>query len=688
MLGIKRLWNLTNRLSVGQKVMTVILFEVLSYSMVTTIAISQIHSVGTEVRHMADLYLPLFSSTESIRQSIQEDRLNLKEIIFVGGRVVYDKDAEETYLGARARYEQGNKAIFEQIGWSENLIRVATSKETDEEPIIVKYSEPLLLQLSKIRQANRVLTKRVENIFEHVEDGSFLMGMEMLGEVAASEAALTQELDRLVAMLEEVKRTSVAYATRVEDNASRYTMLASIIMVSLVIAVVFWVIRRNISRPLHMMTHVISSFDAAKEEEETPYERRLLERGDELGMVSKSFSTLKRDLRARGRDLEAAKEEAERANRAKSLFLASASHDLRQPMHAMRMYIAALRHKVRNKEALSIIGDIEAVSVSTARLLHALLDISRLEAGAVKPHFETFAVQEIFRRVGRSFRPEAYRKNISLRFVPTDAYVRSDPDLLEQIVSNLTSNAIRYTPVGKVLIGCRHRGDRISIEVWDTGCGVPDEHREAIFDDFHQLRNHERDRSKGLGLGLSIVRRLALCLNHEIEHGSTVGRGSRFAVLVQRSQPQPVERVEPTPIKEHSSDLAGIKVLVIENDLDVLNATSRLLRFWGCRVTSTLRFDDAMNRLKEGLSPDAVLADYRLPGPINGVQAIAEVRAKTGDDLPAVVVTGDIDGIDLTALEEQDIKVLYKPLRPAKLRTLLYQMVVLREELHKQSEVA
>ncbi len=688
---MKHLLRLGNRLSVGQKLMTVILVEVLSYSVVTTLAISQIHSVGTEVRQMADLYLPLFSSTEKIRQSIQEDRLALKEILFIGGRVVYDKEAEESYLASRARYEEANKAILEQVRSSETLIRDATSVEGTEEPLIVTYAEPLLGQLAQIRQANRVLTKRVIKIFEHVEDGSFLMGMEMLGEAAASERALTTELDKLVGILEEVKETSVAYANSVEDAASRYTVIVSLVLVSLVIAVVFWVIRRNISRPLHMMTHVINSFDASKDIEEGTYERQLLSRGDELGMVSQSFNKLKRDLRIRGRDLEAAKEEAERANRAKSLFLASASHDLRQPMHAMRMYIAALRHKVEDDEALAIVSDIEAVSNSTARLLNSLLDVSRLEAGAVHPHFESFAVQEIFRRVGRSFKPEAYRKNLQLRFVPTDVHVRSDPDLLERILANFTSNAIRYTARGKVLIGCRRRGERISIEVWDTGAGIPEEHREAVFDDFHQVRNHERDRSKGLGLGLAIVRRLAHCLDHQIEHDSTLGKGSRFAVLVERAQPRRELRIEAkreAPLQDFSTSLQGLRIMLIENDLDVLNATTHLLRFWGCQVTATLRYEDAKSRLREGLAPDVVIADYRLPGEVNGVGAILEIRALAGRQLPAIVVTGDVESLNLATLAQEEIKLLHKPLRPAKLRSLLSNMALMESGRQDRQDIA
>ncbi len=640
---------------------------------------------------MSDLYLPLFSSTEKIRQSIQENRLALKEILFIGGRVVYDKEAEESYLASRARYEESNKAILEQVHWSEGLIRDAITAEGKDEPRIAKYSDSLLRQLAQIRQANRVLTKRVRKIFEHVEDGSFLMGMEMLDEAAASETVLTIELDNLVSMLEEVKQTSVAYAADVEEAASRYTVLASLVLVSLVIAVVFLVIRRNISRPLHMVTHVINSFDASKDQEESAFERQLLARGDELGMVSQSFNKLKQDLRARGRDLEAAKEEAERANRAKSLFLASASHDLRQPMHAMRMYIAALRHQVKDPEGLTIVNDIEAVSNSTARLLNALLDVSRLEAGAVTPNFEVFAVQEVFRRVGRSFRPEAMRKGLQLHFVPSRAFVRSDPDLLERIVTNFTSNAIRYTRSGKILIGCRLRGERLAIEVFDTGIGIPEEHHDAVFEDFHQVRNQERDRSKGLGLGLSIVRRLAQCLDHKIEHQSTFGKGSRFAVLVDRAEPQhqaAVEAEAETGLHDPATGLQGLSVILIENDLEVLNATTHLLRFWGCQVTATLRYEDAMSLMREGLLPDVVIADFRLPGQVNGVQAVAEVRALAKSRLPAIVITGDVESLDLASLAEEDIKALFKPLRPAKLRSLLVNLAAADLGDNEEEEMA
>ena len=669
-----RLAAFVKRLSVGQKVMTVIFFEVLSYSMVTTIAISQIHSVGNEVRHMADLYLPLFSTTETIRQSIQEGRLNLKDVIFVGGRVVYDRDAEETYLAARARYQDANREIREQLRWAEELIEKALANESENDSLILEYSQPLLDQLARIRQANRVQTNRVEKIFQHVEDGSFLMGMEMLDDVAASEAALTSELDQLVILLERVKQESVAYATRVEDYASRYTMIASLVMVSIVIVVVFMIIRRNISRPLHLMTDVISSFDATKEAIETPNERALLARGDELGKVSNSFHRLKVALRARDQALQAAKEEAERANRSKSLFLASASHDLRQPLHAMQMYTAALRHMVRNQDALAIVKDIEAVSVSTSRLLNALLDISRLEAGAVKPHFQAVPVQEVFRRIARAYRPEAYRKNLSMRFVSTSHWVRSDPDLLERIVGNFVSNAIRYTDKGEVLIGCRRQGNRVAIEVWDTGSGIPESELPAVFEEFHQLRNKERDRSKGLGLGLAIVKRLAACLGHTVESESKVGRGSRFAILAQSAKRSSLELVDPLQAANASAGLRGLKVLVLENDLDVLRATTSLLELWECSVTPVSDFGAAMTAFANQPDVDVVIADYRLPGDIDGLKAIGRLREQADREIPAIVITGDVEGIDPSGLKESGIWIMHKPLRPAKMRALLMSL--------------
>ncbi|MBT8125246.1 MAG: HAMP domain-containing histidine kinase, partial [Gammaproteobacteria bacterium] len=514
--------NIINKMSVGQKVLTIIFLEIFSYSVVTTIALSQINSVGNVVKQTSDLYLPLFSSSESIRHQIQDSRLNLKDIIFVGDRVVYDKEAEEAYIAARGRYQEDHSNINEEIDWADKLITKASSQKDAQNNLIREYSQNLLRQLSSLRQASRIHNIRAEKVFHHVEDGSFLMGMEMVSDVEASEKTLINELDALVTELSNLNDASVEYAGRVENTASSFTVLASIITICIVITIFYYVVKRNISDPLHALTDTINSISALHDIEDSEMEKELMSRGDELGMVSRSFNKLKHDLSAQDKNLRDAKEDAERANRAKSQFLASASHDLRQPLHAMQMYITALQQKIKDRNLLKIVSDIDAVSISTGRLLNSILDVSQLEAGAVKPQIENFAIQEVLHRVARGFRPMSYRKGIALHIVPSSAYVHSDPILLEQIIGNFVANAIRYTETGRVLLGCRRRKGKLSIEVLDTGPGIPKHQRDAIFDDFHQLDNKERDRGKGLGLGLAIVRRLSICLSHQIEHSSEV----------------------------------------------------------------------------------------------------------------------------------------------------------------------
>ena len=197
--------NIINNMSVGQKVLSIIFLEIISYSVVTTIALSQINSVGNVVKQMSDLYLPLFSSSETIRLQIQESRLNLKDIIFVGDRVVYDKDAEESYIAAYSRYQENNHNINEEINWADKLIMQASINEDSDNSLIKEYSEGILGQLSSVRQASRIHNVRAEKVFRHVEDGSFLMGMEIVSDVTASEKTLIKELDALVNELRKLK---------------------------------------------------------------------------------------------------------------------------------------------------------------------------------------------------------------------------------------------------------------------------------------------------------------------------------------------------------------------------------------------------------------------------------------------------------------------------------------------------
>jgi len=355
--------------------------------------------------------------------------------------------------------------------------------------------------------------------------------------------------------------------------------------------------------------------------------------------------------------------------------LASASHDLRQPLNAMQMYIAALKSKVKDDEILTIVEDINSVSASTARLLNALLDVSELEVGAIKPRYEDFPINNIFTSIFQSFAPLAKDKNLQFRIVPSNITVKSDPDLLERILGNFMSNAIRYTKAGSVMIGCRRRGNMVSIEVWDTGCGIPEDQMPNIFEDFYQIENKERDRSKGLGLGLALAKRLSLSLNHLIECKSTVGGGSCFSVQVEIGE----EKNSEVKLEAISNimDLTGARVLLVEDDVDVLKATIQLLESWGCIVEAGRDQNEIKDIIKSQsyLIPDIIVADNRLPGDASGIDVVKFVQQELESVIPSVIVTGDVERSHVQSITEKGFPVLLKPIQPAKFRAILSHLI-------------
>ena len=370
---------------------------------------------------------------------------------------------------------------------------------------------------------------------------------------------------------------------------------------------------------------------------------------------------------------EQARDDAEAASRAKSRFLAAASHDLRQPMHALSLFAATLVERLRYPEVRQIADQMQASIISLTTLFDSILDISRLDAGTIQVRTVSFRLQDIFDNVRRDFSGRASSKAIRLQVVPTSIVVRSDPLLLERVVRNLAANAVNYTERGGVVIGARRHGKLVRIEVWDSGAGIPATEQKRIFEEFYQIANPERDRSKGLGLGLAIVKRLAELLHHQIDVRSEYGRGSLFSITVPRGVLRKADPVEAANLRTDSmSGSAERLVVLIEDERIIREATQTLLSDWGCQVVACASADEARMRLNEmGKMPDLIIADYRLAGGNTGIEAIRAIRGESGAGIPAVLITGDAAPEHLKQAQEHNFPVLHKPVAPAKLRALI-----------------
>ncbi|HEY5789106.1 MAG TPA: ATP-binding protein [Gammaproteobacteria bacterium] len=372
------------------------------------------------------------------------------------------------------------------------------------------------------------------------------------------------------------------------------------------------------------------------------------------------------------RALRQAKEAAEQANASKSHFLAAASHDLRQPLQTLRMYLDALPRSIEaglHQEVTSRMG--RAVG-SLAEILDALLDIARLDMGQVQPEIATFAVDELLQALVADAQPQAEAKGLELKLVSSRYQVRSDRGLLGRIVGNLLANAVRHTERGKVLVGCRRHGANLRIEVWDSGPGIPAEALERIFDEYVQIGNAERARNQGLGLGLSIVRRLAALLEHPVSVVSTPGRGSVFALEVPHE-----ERVAATsqgawePVREPAAG-SSRRVLFIEDDPDLREATRLILDLDGYVVHCAENGEHAFRAvLEQGVDPDVILSDFRLPGAHNGAEVVARVRELLGRDVPVVFMTGDTSEARIRETRMAHCSVLRKPVDSLRLSAAL-----------------
>lgn len=405
--------------------------------------------------------------------------------------------------------------------------------------------------------------------------------------------------------------------------------------------------------------------ELALKETNTYLEERVKERTEELSKLNDQLAN--------------AKSVAEQANLSKTRFLASASHDLLQPLNAARLFTSALSGKVKNQdENYDLVNHIDSSLSAAEEILSTLLDMSKLDAGAYEPHYTVFNISELLGNLNTDFSVIAEDHNLELRTVVSNATVCSDHQLLRRVIQNFLSNAIRYTKEGRILLGCRKRRGKLRIEVWDTGLGIPEAQLLSIFEEFKRL-NHGEPENKGLGLGLAIVDRICKMLNYELEVKSTPGKGSMFSItlpMLDVEQPAPTPQLD-NPVKRPPRSvvsLQGAEVFCIDNEPSILEGMRALLEGWGCLVHTGVTPEQA-EKICVAHPPEIILADYQLDEGKNGLDTMDMLRYRLGRKVPGILVTAlNTDEVKEDA-RNRDYQILHKPLKPAALRAMINKVL-------------
>ena len=399
-----------------------------------------------------------------------------------------------------------------------------------------------------------------------------------------------------------------------------------------------------------------------------------------LNQTAERLGTSRDDLEARIRLATEAfrekKEEAESATLSKSRFLAAASHDLRQPTHALGMFVARLAQLPHDPQTTGLIRNLESAVHAVQDLLNGLLDVSRLDARAVPVRLSAFPIESIFEPLRATFALAAEQKKLSFHVRSSPVWVLSDAGLLNRVLINLVANALQYTQTGGVVVACRRLpgGQKIRLEVWDSGQGIAPEHHQAVFTEFFQVGNAERNRAQGLGLGLNIVSRTTALLGHPLALCSVLGQGTRFSLELPLAAPGMARLVQPEAVAP-AREFEGRQVLLIEDDALALAALESLLASWGCELRCAQGAVQAMAHLDTGWVPELIISDYRLPDDTNGLDTIAQVRARYNRQVPACLMSGDLNEDLSNASKAALLTLLHKPVRPAKLRSLVRHLL-------------
>jgi signal transduction histidine kinase/CheY-like chemotaxis protein len=362
----------------------------------------------------------------------------------------------------------------------------------------------------------------------------------------------------------------------------------------------------------------------------------------------------------------------ERANREKSRFLASASHDLRQPMHALGLFTATLEKRLAGTALQPLVKNMIRSIDALEQSFTSMLDISKLDAGVIEPNLQPFPIRDLFRVLHMHCAGQAEELGLGLRFKAGGKIVMSDPHLLERVLSNLIHNAIRYTAEGGIVVVARTRADAVSIEVWDTGIGIPPEELPKVFDEFYQVDNPGRDRSRGLGMGLAIVKRLVLLMGHQLEVSSKPGHGTVFRILIKATPFDEMDNIAvaadtvPSPIESSRT------LLLIDDEESIRVGMRDLLQTWGYEVLTAATITEACTEVRRHAGViDIVVSDLRLADGEDGIDAIERVRSVYGAPLPALLITGDTSPDEVKRVHGSGHQVLFKPVRTKELYAVL-----------------
>src|SRR5450755_1942714 len=527
--------------------------------------------------------------------------------------------------------------------------------------------------LDRFRQDYDRFTGIVRQIVDLIRAGRVAVARELQ---AAQAAPLADRLERLTNqlvnkaeadMIAGIEASNQAYAT------SQWTVVGFALGSGVLALILGYGISGSLIGPVTEIETRLSQIAAGD------FSRRVrVDNRDELGTLAGNVNRMSEELGRLYQQLEG-------ANLAKSRFIAAASHDLRQPLHALNLFITQLRTEKDPAEKNRLIARIDAAVAAMNDLFNALLDMSRLDAGVLVPYISEFPIDQLLRRIEMTFTDAAREKDLRLRVVANSAWILSDFILLERILLNLVSNAVRYTEVGGIVVGCRRRAGGLRIEVWDSGIGIPEDQQSSIFGEFYQLSTVKRDRRSGLGLGLAIVDRLCRLLDYPIELTSRPGRGSRFVISVPLTAPLPLAE---QPLQESVNQAMGKTVVVIDDDTLVLDGMRGVLKSWGCRVVTATSEDTALAALSDERRPDIIISDYHLSDGKTGFDVIESIRRAFGAPIPAFLISGDTAPERLREARASGYYLLHKPVLPITLRSVVSKVLKDNEDAERSTGVS